>query len=107
MSEVQCLKVVYSSYVYISSYDYKSLIYYLNIVSFEDSKNKFQIFCEIVRISSFRGKNDEILNELNVHMGFPLPSKKIKGMKKNAILINTLSSKRVGNHCYIYFNYLT
>ena len=41
MSEVQCLKVVYSSYVYISSYDYKSLIYDLNIVSFEDSENKF------------------------------------------------------------------
>ena len=41
MSEVKCLKVVYSSYVYISSYDYKSFIYDLNIVSFEDSENKF------------------------------------------------------------------
>ena len=42
--------------MHISSYDYKSLIYDLNIVSFEDSENKFQIFCEIVRISSFREK---------------------------------------------------
>ena len=43
------------SNVYISSFDYKSFIIDLNIVSFEDSENKFQIFCEIVIISSFRG----------------------------------------------------
>ena len=43
------------SNVYISSFDYKSFIIDLNIVSFEDSENKFQIFCEIVIISSFSG----------------------------------------------------
>ena len=56
MSEVHCLKEVYSSNVHISSFDYKRFINDLNIVSFEDSENRFQIFCEIVRISSFRGK---------------------------------------------------
>ena len=44
------------SNVYISSFYYKSFINDLNIVSFKDSGNQFQIFCEIVRISSFRGK---------------------------------------------------
>ena len=64
------------SNVYISSFDYKSFIIDLNIVSFEDSENKFQIFCHNIK---FSWNNNEILNELNVHMGFFLPSNKNKG----------------------------
>ena len=64
------------SNVYISSFDYKSFIIDLNIVSFEDSENKFQIFCHNIK---FSWNNNEILNELNVHMVFLLPSNKNKG----------------------------
>ena len=64
------------SNVYISSFDYKSFIIDLNIVSFEDSENKFQIFCHNIK---FSWNNNDILNELNVHMGFLLPSNKNKG----------------------------